>query len=51
MVLNGASLGRWYDPLVGEALGGALWMGLGIILTLYVLYHFVQLIRQSKADQ
>jgi hypothetical protein len=51
MVLNGASLGSWYEPLVGWSLAGGIWMGLNVFLSLYLAYHLVQLSRQSRPDQ
>jgi hypothetical protein len=45
---NGISLGSWLDPLLGWTISSAVWMTTGMAVSLYVFYHTVQLIRQSK---
>ncbi len=49
--VNGASFGQWAEPFLGWTLSGVLWMSISMSLMLYMVYHFVQLIRQSKASE
>lgn len=49
--LNGVSLGRWLEPLVGWSISGAVWMTTNMVASLYIFYHTVQLIRQSKKSE